>query len=223
MSLNRQIIFGLFIISSVCLAQPHYPNNFAGSTYNAQIKEADKHPSGPELKRTEEDEDEEEKPDVAPAKTSTAAVTETSKSVVPVEENGTDVLSIGGYIDARDAQHFENSIKDLREVSAKYDLAIGEVYGVGNYGWLFNRPELVFTIIARNGKPRIAHSVPKDLTISSSPAWLVATKHGTIVLEGVGKLEDLFNADGRLVLARLNAAKPETVLPPATPTPSAAK
>lgn len=189
-------------------AQPHYPKNFAGSTYNAS------NPDTEGKKKTKSEED--EKPQVidemadstasAPKKTVISAVQTKDGKEIPIQEDGIEVLKIGGYIDARDTKHFEDSISDLRKVATKYDLGIGDVYGVGNYGWLFKKPELSFTIIARGGKPRIRHSVPKELPIKSSPAWLVTTKLGTVILEGVGPLEDLFSAEGKLVLSKLTKA-----------------
>lgn len=216
----RLATFLIFLPLQIAFAQQHYPKNFAGSTYNESLQDVKKKPTQVQRSDSDAEDSEEERPEKSVKNTSPLKVSETTKADVPVEENGVEVVKIGGYLDARDAKGFEANINDLKDVASKYDLAIGDLYGVGNYGWLFNRPDIVFMITARNGNPRIAHSVPKELNISSSPAWLVTTKHGTIILEGTGKLDDLFNPDGKLVLSRLSVTKDEKPTSTSQPEPA---
>lgn len=198
------------LVAAQSSAQPHYPKDFAGSTYNRELPA---NPTNRKESLTTNQEQELETQTNTPKDTNDTIQlippTDPSQLSVQLPDNGVEVKSIGGYIDARNQAQFARSIEELKITAERFDFAIGKVVGIGNFGWLFNRPELVLPLILRDGQPTVLNSVPKDLNITSSPAWLIETPQGTIILEGTGPLDELFTDDGKLALSRIKLSAPQ--------------
>jgi hypothetical protein len=109
------------------------------------------------------------------------------------------VRAIGGIINSVDIPHYEKSLQQLVDLAVAKDLDVSTVYVMGNMK-TSSETELITKILGRGGVVRFVNSIPAGYDVSYSPTWIVKTKEGEVLLEGVSGLEKYFNQRGEFLM-----------------------
>src|SRR5690606_10470109 len=82
------------------------------------------------------------------------------------------------------------------EIAASHNIDLGKIYAIGKPQRL---PERIgFLTWLLDGVVIPKRAVPKKFQVETLPAWIVETKEGKILLEGMSDLASRFNSRGEL-------------------------
>ena len=108
------------------------------------------------------------------------------------------VKAVSAVISSMDKTHFESGLKELIELSQRFDLAIHDVYVPGSIENLGETSPLFFPIVARGGTISFSN-IPRRYQVTLSPTWIIETGEGEIIMEATGPLAENFNDEGDFV------------------------
>lgn len=183
---------------------PFYEKNFAKNPLDGGaapgrprgVRAPDETPIGPTPSGTEE-------PPQRDALAERIDLLSSKEVVPPVELTALDkthkVRSIGAILNALDKAHFQEKIRELGDVVARFDFDVGFIWAIGSFENL-TTTEDVAPLVARNGVIELADRPPERYAhVERSPTWIVRTPDGDIILEGTGPLAHHFNVRGEFI------------------------
>jgi len=188
---KKIIIFALFFYCTNVESQEYqradqvYPENFVqiplGQTKDGPRKET----KSPTILDTKSDSNEH-------------SLDDNSKIISPNEANfsGKKILRIGGIVDDLKSHGFEDFSKSLILIADKYDFNIGTVYVVKGST---TQESLINSLWIRGGMVKYVSSPPNKYNVTISPAWIIQTEDGQIVLEGISNIEKYINQRGEFL------------------------
>lgn len=139
------------------------------------------------------------RPSESPAPEGTAPVA-TAAPTPSDDRAGTKVVSLSLVVSVADPKHFADHFKRLLELRERTHAAIKNVYLIGDTATLFKSPERRLLSEKNAGTVRYLRRMPGQFKeIKKSPAFLIETKAGTIVMEGFDDIEKGFNSKGEFV------------------------
>jgi len=118
------------------------------------------------------------------------------------------VRAIGAVVNAMDVQHFSDTLQELAEVVIRFDLEVGKIYVIGDLKHFETAKKHLTKLIARGGVLRLGSKPPAELNVTLSPAWILYTDKGRIILEATGQLDRYLNSRGEFVDKRQPAQEP---------------
>jgi len=112
---------------------------------------------------------------------------------------GNKIKYISLIINADKILHTRQNIQRIHSLSKKHNLKIKDVYLIGNYH-LGIDPQYLTSVFVMGGKLNLNRKVPKKYgAVSKSPAWILGTKDGDVIIEGINEIERYINNKGEFV------------------------
>ena len=130
------------------------------------------------------------------------------------QRKGVAVHSIGVIVNASEKAHLEETLRSLLEITAKYDLNIGEIYVLAEKGGV---PPSMKTsdeihLALRGATLRTNSRLPARFQVTLSPTWILRVKEGQnplgeVVLEGFKRPQKFLNEKGEFTKLEFSAGK----------------
>lgn len=159
------------------------------ATYNNQTETAEvksKEPSEPIWLNSEE------QPKVQPQKIKRLSE----------EKPGVQVRSIGAILGTSSSSNVDRDVRTLVATANQLNVSIGHVFFmVTGFQFMtaFSRDKIE-PLKLRGGDPHIRISLPREYRdVKNSPAWIISTVKGDVLLEGALNPLDFFNSHGEFV------------------------
>lgn len=111
---------------------------------------------------------------------------------------GKAVLSFNAVIDATDLAKAVKYVDEALEVSRRYKIKLTQVFLVGGFDLAFDQNGPVYKLTDAAVPSSFPSAPPSGFNITTSPAWILETKEGQIVVEGAS-LSKYLNSRGELV------------------------
>ncbi len=124
-------------------------------------------------------------------------------------ESGSRVVWIGAILqgsagDKRNINHLKEKLEELTAQAIKHDYMIGPVFIIGNADVESVSPYLR-KLQFRQALVEFREDIPaKYQKVKMSPAWIVQTEKGQIILEATGPLRRHINKNGELIVMSQN-------------------
>jgi len=118
---------------------------------------------------------------------------------------GVEIRSLGLIVNAGDVLHGQTHMQELLGASQKYQIPISTVYAVGGMNAFNGKlpPAEWLMVKLAGGDFRVELAPPERYEVTLSPAWIVETPDGEVVLEAVTSLDKYLNREGKFVQAFL--------------------
>ncbi len=107
---------------------------------------------------------------------------------------------LGIIINAHDQAHFFTEIGNFLQFAVEHDYDLGPVYAVGKDFSSKEMNKVSAMIDGRGGAIFFSAEIPSEFSVKKSPAWIVGTKEGQYLLEGVTNFQKYFNSSGELIV-----------------------
>jgi len=116
------------------------------------------------------------------------------------KEESVKVFAIGAILNSTEPTHYKDSLQELSEIALKFDLALSEIFTIGDIRHIQLDPGTNMKLLARGGTIGVHSEVPKKYPVKLSPTWIVKTEKGEVLLEAAGPLNKYFNDKGEFLL-----------------------
>ena len=109
-----------------------------------------------------------------------------------------DVRRLGAVLNVNDEKHALENLAQLVDVAVRHNLRLGKIYCVGV---LPARPQLglLAGVGLQGGRFESSSAPPAKYPVKKSPAWIVESVKGDIILEGFPSLDRFINSKGQFV------------------------
>ncbi len=121
-------------------------------------------------------------------------------TITPPPGGRYQVSWLGMIINANDQDHFFTEINSFLEFAIEHDYDLGPIYAVGKD---FSSPamnKVTALVDGRGGGLFFSAEPPAEYQVSKSPAWIIGTKDGQYLIEGVTNFQKYFNSSGELIV-----------------------
>lgn len=112
-------------------------------------------------------------------------------------KSGDGIIKISVVVNSLDRAHFDGTIRELVSVAKKRKIQIGSVMHIGDYRAI--TPSIEAAIKGVGGSIAGISTPPAEYGVETSPAWIMATPNGEIVLEGVRAVGLYIDGGGNFV------------------------
>ena len=107
--------------------------------------------------------------------------------------------TVRAYIYGELTEHLNQSIKSVAHVSKLRDLPLKEITVIGGIGNALFNPRVLELVEQYGLEVSFKEALPPKYELAYSPALVVETEHGEIVLEALEKYSDYFDAEGNFM------------------------
>lgn len=112
---------------------------------------------------------------------------------------GAPIFFVNAIINGMDREHMYRQLMELSHVVLKQKVPLGAVYLIGS-NWELTEQEMQELRAKVGFYPGVWWStVPSGYRITRSPTWVLQTREGQILLEGIEGLRDYINKNGEFV------------------------
>ena len=112
---------------------------------------------------------------------------------------GTKVVWLGMVVNAMDEKHYVSQLQKLIKLVDHFDLDAGRIYRLGASENSEKITTLEKYVLGRGGSVKFVGYVPHEYNVTSSPAWILRTESGDVVLEGIMAPERYINGKGEFI------------------------
>ena len=122
-------------------------------------------------------------------------------NIMEPETNGTKIASIGLVVAGDDIKHIEKTFRSLKSTAVKNKLPLGEITIWGGIPEGIDK-KLMAAIVIMGANLKVAFKPADTYSITQSPTWVLETKDGVVLLEGIDNVDRYINSKGEFVERR---------------------
>ena len=181
----------IFLIASECLAQPKdfYEQDFPKSPLDTK--------SIPSSDNDDLDSSKIQKQDTLKTKKQKKSKKEKITASI-MEVSGTKIKSIGVIVAGEDTKHLEETFLTLKKTASEKKLPIGEITAWGGFPEKIDE-HLMTAMVIMGAQLKVALDPADTYSITQSPTWVLETKDGVVLLEGIDRADRYINSKGEFV------------------------
>ena len=112
---------------------------------------------------------------------------------------GEAVQWIGLIITSNQGSVTQNALRLLQKIARRHDFRIGDLYSIGFDQFTPPDPMLLSELGLRGANFHFGVTAPENLPVKTTPAWIIATEKGEILLEGILDPTLFFNEKGQYI------------------------
>jgi len=112
---------------------------------------------------------------------------------------GIPVIAVSMISDSSDLAHTFENLKIYTDFLEGLDLAAGAFFLTYLTDFPPDAPMEWIKVLARGGIITVEPSIAEEYQVSRSPSWIIRTKEGDIVLEGLYSIHQFFNSKGEFL------------------------
>jgi hypothetical protein len=113
--------------------------------------------------------------------------------------NSETVTWIGLVTTANQGDLTRNAVRNLQKIVRRYDFRVGEILSLGFDNFQPIDPAVLSELAIRGAVFNFGVEAPEHLPIKKTPAWIIGTDTGEVLLEGILDPSLFFNSDGKYV------------------------
>ncbi len=123
------------------------------------------------------------------------------------DTKGTPVAALSAILNVDEERHFNKNFERFFDVVNRHNLSVGTVYAISGADDFSVYTKVIQSTLGqrmlefslRGGKLQVLDYIPSEYQVTRSPTWVVETKKGRYLLEGIEKLSRYFNKRGEFV------------------------